>query len=649
MSVNGTARYCRWPAIAVLLPLCGLLMDTGSVCAATLYEQRQQYRAAVDHLHAGQSTAARKIQEQLTGYPLAPYITYHRLRLRLSRLSPEEVKQFRHDHPDIPGAHRIYRQWLARLAANRQWRTFLAHYEPVAEDEPLATELRCQRMRALYNTGEKEEALEGIARLWTVGKSQPKVCDPMFQVWQSARLDQDRAWQRLQLAIAANQRLLARYLQRFFSGNYKPWAQSYYNVHVNPAAIARTSRFRTDTAVSREVIAHGLRRLATHDAGAARDAWAKYRGSHSFSADEQRLLGAHIEVELARDGLLEKAPPADAVPVGAAGFADAYLKQRNWPLLLAWIEKLPDEQRFEEKWQYWLARALAITHESSERARLAYQALAGKRNYYGFLAASQIGQEPQLNAAHRLDDAAAIEQVRQLPGIARATELFAVGDDVNARREWLAMLPRLTPREQGIAANLARDMGQLVLAIRTANDTDQRDHLEARFPIDHAVIFRQASHATGIPVSVLAAFARQESFFERRARSTANARGVMQMLHSTARYAARRAGLPSPSVEDLYDPTINIPLGSHHIASLLKRYDQVLPLVAAAYNAGEGRADRWMKGAAGQPMDAWIESIPFKETRNYVKNVLSFNLVYSRLLGKPLPVLRAHETVVPTR
>ena len=310
---------------------------------------------------------------------------------------------------------------------------------------------------------------------------------------------------------------------------------------------------------------------------------------------------------------------------------------------------MPDTERFEEKWQYWLARALANTHESSERARLAYQALAGKRSYYGFLAASRSGREPQLNAARRVVDPPEIDKVRRLPGIARAAELFAVGDDVNARREWMAMLPRLTPQEQGIAAYLARDMGQLVLAIRTANKTDQRNHLEARFPIEHEMIFRQASHVTGIPLSVLAAFARQESFFERRARSTAGARGVMQMLHPTARFAARRAGMPAPSVDDLYDPTINIPLGSQHIAWLLRRYDGVLPLVAAAYNAGEGRADRWMKGAEGQPMDAWIEAIPFRETRNYVKNVLAFNLVYSRLLGQPQPMLGAHEAVVPSR
>ena len=606
------------------------------------------YRQAVDHVRTGRITAARRIQEKLDGYPLQPYITYHELRLRLSRLTPDQVNRFRHAHPDIPGAHRIYRQWLVKLAAARQWQTLLDNYEPAVPGEPLATELRCLHLRALYNTGQRERALNGVAPVWTAGKSQPKACDPIFQVWQGTGLDQETAWRRLRLAIDANERQLARYLQRFFTGDHKTWAQAYYNVHVGPQSVTRTSRFRTDTPLSREVIAHGLRRLAPRDAEAARDAWTSYQATHGFSEAARRALTARIDVELARNGLLDDARTTDIVASAAADFAEAYLERRNWALLSASIERLPDAQRFEEKWQYWLARALTNTHASSDRARLAYQALAGNRSYYGFLAAGHIGQPPQLNARHRPADAVEFDKVRQLPAIARATELFAVGDEVNARREWMAMLPRLTPREQATAAYLAKDLGQLILAIRTANETGQRDHLEVRFPIDHTPTFRQTSHATGIPMSILVAFARQESIFNRFARSRADARGVMQMLQSTARFAARQAGMAAPSATDLYDPSVNIPLGGHHIAWLLERYDHVLPVAAAAYNAGETRVNRWLKDARGWPMDVWIESIPFPETRNYVKNVLAFNQVYSQMLGQPQPMLGDHEQLVPS-
>ncbi len=633
----------RWLLMILGLGAAGIAAADG----LTLYEQRELYRQAVDHVRAGQITAARKIQEQLADYPLAPYITYHRLRLRLGNLTAEQVNRFRGEHPDIPGAHRIYHQWLARLAASRQWRTFLKHYEPVASDESIATELRCHHLRALYNTGQKKRALDGVAKVWTVGKSQPKACDPMFQVWQSARLDEDTAWHRLRLAIEANQRPLARYLQRFLNGNHRHWGQLYYSVHVTPSSITRTSRFRTDSALSREVIGHGLRRLAARDAAAARDAWKSYRKSHQFTDAERHAISASIDVELAGEGLLERAPHADIPPQYATGFANAYIRTRNWPLVSAWIERIPEAERFENKWQYWLARALDRSHESSERARLVFQALAAKRHYYGFLAAAQIDQEWQLNGKSRNTDADEVEKVRQIPGIARAMELFAVGEDTNANREWMAMLPRLTPDEQGIIVYLAHDMGKTMLAVRTASESGQLDYLEVRFPIKHADSFRWATHITGVPLSVLVSFARQESIFEPRAHSTAGARGVMQMLPSTARYAARRAGMRPPSANDLYEPTINIPLGSQHIAWLLRRYDRVLPFVAAAYNAGETRADRWIGELPGAPMDVWIEMIPFKETRNYVKSVLSFNQVYSRMLGQPVPMLREHETQVP--
>ena len=603
----------------------------------------------MDHLRAGRVSSASQIKEQLAGYPLQPYLDYHRLRMRIARLTPEQVNGFRRKHPDLPGAQRIYLQWLASLGANHKWRTLLEHYDSGSPTQPMDAELQCYRLRGLHQSGQRGQALDGVAPLWVVGNSQPRACDPIFQIWQSARLTPDLAWQRLRLAIDANERTLARYLQRFFSGAHRVWAQSYYNVHIDPAAIARTSRFKTDTALSREVIAHGLQRLARRDPEAARDAWAKYRNSHSFGAAERRTLTQRIEVALAQAGLLERAAatlPETPTDI-ALGFAQAYLKGRNWELLSGWIERLPDEERLQDSWQYWLARSLAETRSSSERAELALRSLAKKRTYYGFLAANRLGSEARLNAASGDQDEALGSRVRALPGIARALELFAVEDAVNAHREWQAILPRMTREEQAAAAYLAQRIGRPGLAIRTANQFGLSNHLSLRFPLEHESAFRQASHLTGLPLALLAAFARQESLFDPLARSPANARGVMQMLHGTARLAARRAALPAPSVEDLYDPAINIRLGSHHIAWLLSRYEGVLPFAAAAYNAGESRTDRWIKDAPGWPMDVWIEAIPFQETRNYVKNVLAFKQVYSRLLGEPLPLLHDHEASVP--
>ena len=632
----------RWGGVGLLCLL--LANGAGGAIDASLHEQRQAYRKAVDHLHAGHVSAALKIQKQLAGYVLEPYITYHRHRLRLSRLSADEVNGFRHDHPDLPGAQRIYRQWLQSQAERGQWRTFLKHYEPTD-----SAELQCLRLRALRITGQREAALDGAEALWTVGKSQPRACDPIFQIWQRERLNDAVAWRRLALAIEANERLLARYLVRFFSPQAKVWAQAYYDVQVDPANIKRTNRYRNDNEWSRGVIAQGLKRLAGRDAEAARDAWAKYQTSHGFSEAERQPIDEAIDAALAEAGLLDRTPTADASPEVAERFAQAYLKGQNWPLLQAWIERMPEAERFSDRWQYWLARAIDASHEDSERARLAYRSLAEKRSYYGFLAAQRAGLAVQMNDASRTIGEAETQQALAIPAVGRAIELFAVGDEVNARRELLSVIPRLSLEERRATTVMVQRIGFTALAIHTANRAELRDDLALRFPVLHLPLFGQASHATTVPLPLLLAFARQESAFEANARSSANARGVLQMLTGTARLAAKRAGLPAPTANGLYDPAINIPLGANHIAWLLRRYDDVLPFAAAAYNAGEHRVDRWIRERAGLSLDVWIDAIPFRETRNYVHNVLAFNQIYAARFGPKTPMLPGLDTLVAAR
>jgi soluble lytic murein transglycosylase len=299
------------------------------------------------------------------------------------------------------------------------------------------------------------------------------------------------------------------------------------------------------------------------------------------------------------------------------------------------------------RWQYWFARALATTHLGSERARLAYRALADERDYYGFLAAERIGSEAQLNDSVHTLDAVQVNQLRRIPAVNRAVELYAVGDLLNARREWNRLVPQMDSSSQTHAAYLALQMGWTSQGIRIANVANLHDHLGLRFPVVYQEVFQRVSAITTVPHSFLIAIARQESAFDPRARSSANARGLMQLLHSTAGAAAKRAGLSAPSTTDLYNPAINVEISGHHLAALMARYGDRRPLVAAAYNAGQRRVDRWIKDASGTPTDVWIETIPFRETRNYVKNVLAFAQVYGQLLNSPIPMLQVHEATVP--
>jgi soluble lytic murein transglycosylase len=636
-----THRFRRLAARAAALTLA--LWTAGALASLpTADRQREAYQQALDHLTAGRTGAFRSARTALDDYVLAPYLDYYAVQTRLTVISDADMLAFQERHADLPVTPILHQRWLRQLGARREWQRLLTHYRPTED-----AELRCYRLRALFAAGQRDDALAGVPELWIAPRSQPKACDPLFEVWIGAgELTEAMAWERLQLALRADQRQLARYLLRFFEAPMRSRAQLLYDVHVDPRALTRTVPARPDDPYLRVVVGHGIRRLARLDAAAAAAAWQRYQDTLAFSRDEAQEITETVVLAMARGGEFPSGVPERVSDAFTEGMADAALARENWPALLLWIARLPEDRRSELRWQYWQARAMQHSHLHAERAPDTFRAIADERHYYGFLAAGQLGLPTRLNAAERRGDPAVAARVRSLAPVQRALELYAVGDLVNARREWFALVPRLDEHERYYAATLAAEAGWINQGISIANLGDLRDDVGLRFPIAYAEAFQKTSEATAIPKPFLLAVARQESAFDAKARSRANALGLMQLLHPTATQAARQNGLRVPTVTDLYDPDLNVTLGGQHLARLLERYQQRRPVAAAAYNAGEGRVDRWLRDASARSMDVWIETIPFRETRDYVKNVLAFTQVYGHLLESPQPVLASHETAL---
>lgn len=638
--------------LCVLLMLAALLLPSGATAELPRYEQRSLYKRALSALEAGRTSEYRQARAALDGYVLQPYLDYHELRRSLSTLSSAQMQRFLAAHGDLPVAELLYRRWLKNLGQRRDWRRLLAEDIPTGD-----AELDCYRLRA-----ELAQGLEGEARrrvfaavppLWRVGRSQPKACDPLFDTWIAAgQLTPELAWERLRLSLAANERTLARYLLRFFDGYDRTLAEAFISVHVSPEGIDRQSALKQDGARTREVLLHGIERLAGRDPGAARAAWARIDRRYDFSPTDRNRVQEALLPALAAAGEFPDRVPTGASAATLAGVAQAAVEQQRWPLVREWLAALPAEAAGDPRWRYWHGRAVVETGGTPGTATAAhplsdFQCLATERHYYGFLAAEQLGLAMQLEWVPRTDTGLELKQLERIPAVARALELYAVDDLLNARREWYALLPTLDADEQRRAAELALRIGWVDRAVHTANSAGLHDDLALRFPLAYRDAFQRVSHATTVPHALLIAIARQESAFDPRARSSANARGLMQLLPSTATLVARRARLPEPDTAALYDPTTNTELGGHHLAWLLDEFSGSRPLAAAAYNAGERRVERWIRDHSGEPMDVWIETIPFRETRNYVKNVLAFAQVYGQLLGTPRPMLEAHETRVP--
>ena len=202
---------------------------------ADSYADRARYRAAIRAIRGGDAATFRKALDELAHYPLHDYLRYYDAESRLSSISAAEMGDLRADLADVPAVERLYRTWLARLARRGRWDEYLANYEPTDNQAG-----QCNYLRALYRTGERKAALEQVRPIWIAPESLPKTCDPLFRAWIAADyLDDAAVWQRIELALGANEVSLARYLTRFLQD--PPTGVQFVDTHVRPQAASRAA------------------------------------------------------------------------------------------------------------------------------------------------------------------------------------------------------------------------------------------------------------------------------------------------------------------------------------------------------------------------------------------------------------------------
>ena len=615
---------------------------------ADLNDMRQSYREALEELNSGHVDAFKATMARLTDYPLYPYLQYQYYRQRLQALSDADARAFRDRWADSPVAERLYGEWLDDLAHRGAWDVYLRNYAPSAD-----AARQCTYLRALDRSGEHATAMAGVGPLWMVGTSQPKACDALFAIWIERGLVTNAiVWDRLTLALQAREWDLARYLADLLSVEMRRQGDLYYRVARDPALVRDTGRFVTDDEATRAIVTYGLRKLAAADPSAANAAWSRYSKALSFRADDARIISQDITIAFARHGVVDAAADLTPSPDGRhllvfEALILASINNQDWSAVAALIQRLDEPERTKQRWQYWLGRAqrtlIETPDDSTDSTDQPWLMLANERQYYGFLAAESLDKAPMLNDQSSRPDESALQTVRESPAMRRITEFYILSDRANARREWSALSARLDPSQRAAAAYLIAELGWVDQSIMAANSAELHDDLSLRFPTPYTPLFAKESRASGVPISFLYGIARQESAFGATARSSAGALGLMQLMPATAAMTARNMGDAAPITASLFKPEVNIRIASRHLAELLERFDGNRVLVAAAYNAGPHRVDRWLRERPARPADVWIENIPFAETRDYVKNVMAFSYIYGQRLGHPTQFLDADE------
>lgn len=632
--------------LALLTCLLATLL-AGASQAASLEQQRLWYDEARQALQRGDSAPYRRHAEALRSYSLEPYLAYQDLDRRLAGASNREVEKFLAEHGDLPQTARLKLRWLRLLADRRDWKTFLAHYDPQLE----VTQLDCLHAQHLLASGAKEAGHAEAKRLWLVGSSQPAECDGLFRLWrQQGGLNEELVWQRTRQAALAGNLGLATHLARDLSRQAD--SQLLLEVARSPGRLAQTQRFlRKDPAMA-DIITLGLRRLARTDADRALELLDLYSNRLELPAEERLAIARDLGVRLAKRfdsralRLMAEHDPELRDATLTEWRVRLLLRLERWEEANQIINRLDGALAESSRWRYWQARSLQLAKGDTPEAFDLYQPVSTERDFYGFLAADRIGRQPRIGHQPLQVNPQVLHKVRSTAGIRRALELYQRGQIVDARREWYHV-SRLFSRDELIAqAKLAHDMDWHFPAIRTISLAQHWDDLDIRFPMAYRGPLLRSAEQRGLESSWVYAITRQESGFMDDARSHAGATGLMQVMPATARETARRFGIALKSNQQILDPDLNIQLGTAYLSQVHRQFGHNRILATAAYNAGPNRVRQWLNDTREVDFDVWVESLPFDETRQYVQNVLTYAVIYGDKLGSPQPLVQRHERVV---
>ncbi len=578
-----------------------------------------------------------KLYKQLNNYPLQPYLKMRQLSNSMELGSHDEIMSFLAKHKGSPLDWPLRKAWLQYLVKKQQGKLFLAAY-----NQDWNTELHCEKLKFFLAAGNKgSEVFPQVNSLWLSGKSLPKTCDPLLNAWQKAGYrTPDLIWQRLALAADGGQHTLIPYLTGLLPKEQQYLGKLWHKVRRNPAVVLSSKNFKNKSVKEQQIYSYGIKRLIWRSPNEAIKSFEKAKKTLALSNKDQQQIIEKFALALASKKhpearkWLHKVDSANVNPTIMQWQITDVVKEQDWLLVLKELDSMPDTYKKELQWQYWYARALIATKDDSGPELMAN--VAKKRHYYGFLAATHANMPVTME-----DKPLEIKQSEKYPLLVypsaqRAFEFYALGRYSKARREWRYWLSQLNDRQKLVAAKLASEKGWVDRAIFTLAKVGYLDDVNLRFPraFDKKII--QYANKRDINPAWAFAIARRESSFMPDARSSAGARGLMQIMPATAK---ELKGRPVDNWY-LYNAENNIELGTKYLRELLDKNKGNHVLATASYNAGPHRITKWLKYGKIMPADVWIETIPFKETRNYVKSVLAYQEIYQHKQGQVSEVFK---------
>jgi len=589
-------------------------------------------------------------QLQAQHHILAPYARYWLMTLKLPETKNGRISDFLTQYQDYAFAQRLRGKFLRKLGKEQSWGLFAKEYARFESTKNTAVEcLAAEHHYRQHGSGD----LASAKHLWLSARDQPNDCNRLFDAMQAAGVvDEQAIWQRFRMATAKNRVTLARAIikrSKGYQSSHKALVSAAYK---SPEKFLKKRQAGFNTKFGREVNLFALVRLAKKDTWDAVVAYKKL--AKHFRADEKSHFHAMLGMIAAKRHepeaqlWFQKADTKTMSDEQISWYARAALRQSDWSHLLTVIAQMKPEIAEEARWRYWKARALMALKRDNQQAVSLLTDLGVERHYYGWLAQDELRNYKPPTLLHYKPSKKEIAQIGKLAGVKRAAALLALDLRWEGTREWKKVIASFDDKKLLAASHYANQQGWYILAINTADDTRGEHDFSMRYLMPYKTLMTNAAQNEGIDVAWVHGLVRQESRFMHYAKSRVGAAGLMQLMPTTARWAAKKAGVSNYKRSMIHDLDVNVTIGTYYLAHTLDVMDGNKIMATAGYNAGPGRAKRW-RGEQTLEGPIYAETIPFNETRGYVQRVMANMLQYAKQMGIKGPSLKALMGRIPAK
>ncbi len=609
--------------------------DLLSQADLSLLQQRELFKLALLALDGDDRTAFDQMYERLngSGYPLIRYLDYRRIRALIDQIPDQSVVKllglFEQTHNDKALSRNLTRFLQKRLIEEESWPIYLdVSASDLAAKQPCAL----AQARSVVD-GKISQWDDSLLSYWQRTPVLPELCAALFEQLREQKSPPIAAiWERIYTSIDKGKLDVAREMATWLSSADRKRVLDWVGARAEPSAFLQSDAVAKDDLLNRRILLDLVIRWSWLDPEAAHGYWLQKHGKYSFFDDERyevarelALRGGWRVLPDAHEWLYSFEVRDEDLEVREWRVRTA-LREQDWQKVLKSLAELPLAEQKEDHWAYWEARAEAELG-NTDKAEQIYQEIALLPTYHGFLAADRLGLNYRIVDSGIAAEKSTLARLAQNEGLIRAREYLLTGLLPEGRREWSAAIEELDQADKAASALLATRWNLPDRAIASANAAKEKAALAMRFPIVFEQRVMEAADKYSLEPTLIYGVIRRESAFIEDIRSSAGAVGLMQLMPKTAKYVSGLMGRGKQPYE-LTDPGISIEFGSFYLRHVMDQFSDHPALAASSYNAGPHRTRSWLPQLEPMPADVWIDTIPFTETRRYVRAVLAYGVIF---------------------